>query len=129
MYKKQIESHGNLGFATLKPLPLSVVHPTKHQKIQKLFFPSTTSSHNASISKLDCESESEDASSYFESLTSEEDEHSNVTNKSKTTKRSKTFHATKMVVRHSLYTHKALNLFSTLSDEGIALPTPSQSGV
>ena len=49
----------------------NLYHPETSKKIPKIFSPSTTSSHEASTSKFDTESENNDASVYFESLTSE----------------------------------------------------------
>ncbi len=48
---------------------------------------------------------------------------------SETTKRSSTASATRLVTEEGLSTRKAANICSKLADEGMELPTPSQSGI
>ena len=125
LYNRQIESNGKIGYTTLKPAPLTSIHASKRLKIQKLLS-SAAPSHEANPLQTESGGDaSDDDSSYSGGETSE----SNTSDTEPRWNRSATHQATKMVIRHSLSTHAASKVCSDLAEEGVVLPTPTQSGV
>ena len=111
-YLKQIESGGKVGYTTLKA---GYIHPSKQKHTNSIFSNAFASTE---IEKMEISSESstESESSIYEDMNSQ-------------TKKFSTRIATKLVTNYSLSTHQASKVCTELSESGINLPTPSQSGI
>ena len=119
-YCKQIETNGRVGYTTLKAASLPTIHPSKRPRIEKSTLSATKVQKDSNL-QIDCNSDaSVDGSSYCESSSS--DSQSQM-------KRSSTIPATQMVIRRSLSTGIAAKVCTDLAEQGVAIPTPTQSGV
>jgi len=120
LYHTQIESGGKIGYTTHKPAPKSSIHPSKRQR--HLPIP-----HEQRTTVYDMESESGSSCEGVSSETEDSCDEEPVPNQRK--KPCATHQATKLVCRNSLSTHKASKVCKSLAEEGVSLPTPTQSGV
>lgn len=120
LYHKQIESGGKVGYTTHKPAPKSSIHPSKRQR--HLPIP-----HEQRATAYDTETESVNSDEDVSSITEDSLDEEPTPKKKK--KVYATHHATKLVCRHSLSTNRASKVCKTLAEEGLCLPTPTQSGV
>lgn len=118
LYHLQIESKGQVGYTTGKAASSKTIHPSKKRKMAM-----EPTSITAATTITTTTSESETDSEYQESENSEEQ--STRTNK----KYSKTKTATKLVTSSKLSTSKAATICHQLSQDGIDVETPSQSGI
>lgn len=118
LYHLQIESKGQVGYTTGKAASSKTIHPSKRRKMA-LEPTSTTVTATATTSTSESETETE----YEESEDSKEQSTSTSKNYSKT----KT--ATKLVTSSKLSTSKAATICRQLSQDGIDIQTPSQSGI
>src|SRR5215469_3900923 len=113
LYEKQIESLGKIGYTTHKVAPISSVHPSKR----------LAKKGNTIIQQYDIENE--DSSSNSSTTTNSSETYGDISLK----KKKKARLASKLVTEVSLSTNKAAKVCQTLADQGIELPTPSQSGI
>lgn len=120
LYHKQVESGGKVGYTTHKPAPKSSIHPSKRQRHIPI-------SHEQFASTSNMESESSTSGDNVSSVTEESSDEEPEPVKRK--KPSATHQATKLVSRQSLSTNKASKVCASLAEEGVPLPTPTQSGV
>ena len=113
-YCKQIETNGRVGYTTLKPAPLSKIHPSKRSRIEKSTSPATKVQQD-SILQIHWDSDaSVDGSSYCESSSSE----SSSSNSQSQLKRSSTIQATQMVIRRFLSIGTAAKACPDLAEQG-----------
>ncbi len=129
LYNLQIESKGKIGYTTNKSAPKSSIHPSKRVRTSSASHTSTNvASHHVTPNEED-----ETTSIDVESCTSDADstmaEYSDNITQSKAVLHFSTSHASKLVIRNSLSTNKAAVVCASLADDGISVPTPSQSGV
>ena len=123
LYYLQIESKGQIGYTTGKAVNSKTIHPSKRRKILQITSTTAVATPKAEQST----SESNTVSEYEESDNPEE--HPDEPSTSKSRKYSKTETATKLVTLSKLSTSKAANIRKQLSQDGIDIDTPSQSGV
>ena len=117
LYHLQIESRGQVGYATGKAASSKTIHPSKRRKI-------TVESTSKTATELSSsESEPETGSEYQESDNSEDQ------STSARKKYCKTKTATKLVTSSKLSNSKAATVCQQLSQCGIDVGTPSQSGI
>ena len=112
-YKLQIESGGRVGYTTKRVAPMSTIHPSKRPR--NLSEPSTSQ-----VLELNSSTEEEK-----NSTDSDATEDSFFMKKKYHTTRS----AANLVSKVSLSTRKASNVLHNLAEEGLDVPTPSQSGI
>ena len=117
LYKRQIESGGRVGYTTVKVTPISTIHPSKGAK--------RTSEPSTSQKVISESSDSEEGSSSGECDPEAVPEDSPV----KSATRHSTKSAAKLVSKHSLSTRKASQVLQSLAEDGVSVPTPSQSGI
>lgn len=115
LYKRQIESGGKVGYTTVKMAPMSTIHPSKRAKL--------TSEPSTSQAVISLSSDSEEGSSNCDSDAVTED------SPRKRATRQSTQSAAKLVSKHSLSTRKTSRVLQSLAEDGVSVPTPSQSGV
>lgn len=120
LYHKQVESDGKVGYTTHKPAPKSSIHPSKRQRHVPI-------SHEQFASTSNDDNESGNSGDNVSSVT--EDSSNDEPEPVKRRKLSSTHQATKLVSRQSLSTNKASKVCASLAEEGVPLPTPTQSGV
>lgn len=116
LHRRQIESGGRVGYTTAKVAPMSTIHPSK--RARRSPEPSTSQMIISESSNSEVESRSSDST---------ECDPEAVPTKSAT--RCSTKSAAKLVSRHSLSTRKASQVLQSLAEDGVSVPTPSQSGV
>lgn len=116
LYKIQIESEGRVGYTTEKVASPSTIHPSKRPR-------SSSEPSTSQVPGFSCSSSSteEDKSSADWDVAEE------LSHKKK--KYQATTSAAKLVSKASLSTRKASNVLQNLAEEGIDVPTPSQSGI
>ena len=118
LYQQQITTGGRVGYTTMKQAPSSSMHPSKRIKI---------SSEPSDSQAILLHSSSSDTS---EEVISSQDELESLLDHPVTKRtRQPTKSAAKLVSKHSLSTRKASKVLQSLSEEGVSLATPSQSGI
>ena len=117
LHHLQVESRGQVGYTTGKAASSKTIHPSKRRKIT--VEPTSKTATELSSS----ESETETGSEYQESDNSEDQ------STSARKKYCKTKTATKLVTSSKLSTSKAATVCQQLSQCGIDVGTPSQSGI
>lgn len=117
LYRRQIESGGRTGYTTEKVAPMSTIHPSKRPRRQSS--PSTSQA-------VACESSSGEKGNSSSNESDPEIVHEEY---SKKRKYQSTKVAAKLVSKQSLSTRKASGVLQSLAEEGVDVPTPSQSGV
>lgn len=124
LYKVQVRSQGKIGYVTSTVAPQSSIHPSK--RVRKS---ASQSEPNAVFATdVDVASSAEVSSDeIFSDTTSVSEESEN--DKRKRVVRFSTSHAAKLVTKKSLSSNKAAVVCSSLAEDGISVPTPSQSGV
>jgi len=116
-YKVQVESCGTVGYTTSKLASIKSIHPSKRRKIVS----EDNSGLQNDLKPLSEEDKTDESDDDY--LPHSED------NKKRKHRRSKTSVAVNLVTKNMLSTKKASSICKTLNDEGINLPTPSQSGI
>lgn len=144
LYYKQVESGGKVGYTTHKPAPQSSIHPSKRQRhapISNERFANTSymeSESGALDDNVSSETgDSSDESSNMESdsgtlgdnISSETEDSSDEPEPVTRKKSSATYQATKLVSCQNLSTNKVSKVCASIAEEGVILPTPTQSGV
>ena len=117
LYRKQVESEGRLGYTTTKLVPL---HPAKITK-------ASSSQSFQSFYEFDCNSST--VESIDNDGTCDEMYEPPIPMKPVKRKCFSTANAVSLVKNTNLSTKKASNVCQQLSNDGIDLPTPSQSGI
>ena len=120
LYHLQIESKGQVGYTTGKVASSKSIHPSKRRKmsLEPASTTATTTTTTTSTSKSEIDSDE-----YQES------EHSKEQSTSTSKKYSKTKSANKLVTSSKLSTSQAAAVCRQLSQDGIDVETPSQSGI
>ena len=130
-YEFQLQSKGEIGYATSKLAGKKTIHPSILKKLSSQPSASTSFSSFTESSKIERDSSSselEESDEQFEIDNEITDEEYN-----KLKKRPKKYNscniATQLVVSAKVSTKKASNIGKILSSEGIHVPAPSQSGI
>lgn len=118
LYRKQMESGGRVGYTTEKVAAMSTIHPSK--RIRSSSKPSRhqveVNEHSSTSTSTEEENSSTDSSVAEEHQAMKRKYHS-------------TTAAAKLVSKASLSTRKVSNVLQKLSQEGMDVPTPLQSGI
>jgi len=117
LYKKQVASGGRVGYTTEKVAALQTIHPSKRPK--QLKTTTTNQVHPEDFSSSTDSEESKSSSDFAEEafyLPAKR-------------KRNSTASGSKLVSTASMSTAKASFVLHQLAEEGVNVPTPSQSGI
>ena len=120
-YRCQVESGGEVGYCTSVEAP---VHPSKLRRLDR----TSTQALSADPQLLHCDSSEENTDAEGEGSDQERLGEIPTSGEMKR-RRHSTKRAMNLVKKTNLSTHKAAAVCNQLSDDGIDLPTPSQSGV
>ena len=122
----QVKSQGKIGYITSTVAPQSSIHPSK--RVRKS---ASQSEPNAVFATDVDDALSAEVSSdeIFSDTASVSEESGKENDKRKRVMRFSTSHAAKLVTKKSLSSNKAAVMCSSLAEDGISVPTPSQSGV
>ena len=120
LYEIQIASRGKVGYTTEITAPSSSIHPSKRVRLNSL-----TSEIRMALK----ETTGVDSSDNYDP----EDEIDSSPDKSKSVrkraKRQSTALAAKVSINNSLSSKKMANVFKSISNEGIEVPTPNQTSI
>lgn len=120
LYQKQLESKGQVGYATDKVASKSSIHPSKRIKLSHESTAVPSSSYSIDVSESSADSE--------ESEYEEDEEDDNFGHKStRTHHKSKV--AANLVTSTRVSINKAAKICKQLSRDGINIPTPSQAAI
>ena len=120
LHKRQVESCGRIGYTTYK---LTSIHPSKRRRGE-----STPVVNATAMSSMSTAMENDD-SSETASVSSQNSMDEVQLMRGTRKVPSATYHATRLVNRNSLSTNKASVVCKSLAEEGVNLPTPTQSGI
>lgn len=125
LYHLQVESRGEVGYATSKTAGKETIHPSKRRKLSA----KSSTVKSASCDLLSSDSDKESDKSELEDSEYEngdEDEESTCSSKRK---QSKSKVAVNLVSSTKVSTSKAAKICKQLALEGVNIPTPSQAGI
>ena len=127
LYHLQKESKGQVGYSTGQVASKETIHPSKRRKVQSgTAIPSTSqvlSTTDSGTESENCKSKSEDDEDDDGDKDDDED------TQKKTRKHYKSKFAVSMVTSSGVSTKKAAKICNVLSQQGIDIPTPSQSAI